>query len=168
MLAEKLSGQHLLKHLAVRLLTDEAIEDVNRSASEYARVLLSQKRVHPVWDLLDVPLKSGRVVFASASLEPIVAALAAEAGAEYVASALEHHDGVLTGRYARDLTGQKEPALVEKFGPSILAGKHCVISDNLSDRALLAQASNAYVILHSPSHRNRWARLNAMFLEIDV
>jgi phosphoserine phosphatase len=167
-LAEKLLARHLLKHLAIRLLADEPIEALNRSAAGYAQALLSQGRVRSVWHLLDAPLKSARVVLASGSLEPVVAALAAEIGVDYVASSLEARDGVLTGRYATDLTGQKSRALVEKFGQSLLAGKLCAISDNLSDLPLLESATEAYVVLHAASHRARWTGLKATFLELDA
>lgn len=167
-LAEKLSSRHLLKHLAIRLLADDSLEALNRSAADYAQALLSRKRVGSVWPLLEAPLKSGRVVLASASLEPVVSALATAVGAGYVASALQQRDGVLTGRYARDLTGQKERALAEKFGPSLLAGRMCVITDNLSDRRLVARATRAYVVLHAAAHRARWTESNATFLEVDA
>ncbi len=164
--AEKLSGQHLLKHFAVRLLKGDRTEALNQSAAEYGASLLGERRVSSVWALLAAPLASGRVVLASASLEPVVASLASATGARHVASTLEHRDGVLTGRYANDLTGRKERALIEKYGESILTGQVCAISDNLSDRPLLEKAKQAYVVLHRESHRNRWQGVDATFLEV--
>jgi len=164
---EKLTGRHLLKHVAVRLLAGDRVEALNQSAAEYAARLLAHCRVVSVWTLLDVPVQSGRVVLASASLEPVVASLASTLGARHVASALEHRGDVITGRYACDLTGQKEQALIEKYGPDVLAGQVCAISDNFSDRPLLEKAAQAYVVLHSESHRQRWHGLNATFLQVD-
>jgi hypothetical protein len=42
----------------------------------------------------------------------------------------------------------------------------CAISDNYSDRTLLEKATQAYVVLHRASHRQRWQGLNATFLEV--
>lgn len=165
--AEKLTGQYLLKHFAIRLLAGTRMDALNQSAAEYASQLLAERRVPAVWRLLAAPLQSGRVVLASASLEPVVAALAAATGARHVASELAHFDGVLTGRYAADLTGRKEEALVEKYGQSLLAGQMCAISDNFSDRPLLEKAAQAYVVLHHESHRQRWHGLDATFLKVD-
>lgn len=164
---EKLTCRHLLKHVAVRLLAGDEVEALNQSAAGYAARLLEHRRVVSVWTLLDVPVQSGRVVLASASLEPVVASLASALGARHVASALDHRAGVLTGRYASDLTGQKEQALIEKYGHAVLAGQVCAISDNFSDRPLLEKAAQAYVVLHRESHRQRWHGLNATFLQVD-
>ncbi|MEQ1777320.1 MAG: haloacid dehalogenase-like hydrolase [Nitrosomonas sp.] len=165
--AERLTGQHLLKHFAVRLLAGDKEVALNQSAAEYAALLLAERRTPSVWSLLEDPLLSGQVVLASASLEPVVASLAAATGARYVASTLENHDGVLTGRFAVDLTGHKEQALIEKYGHAVLAGQVCVISDNFSDRPLLEKAFRAYVVLHRASYRQRWQGLDATFLEVD-
>lgn len=164
---EKLTGRHLFKHAAVWLLAGDRVAELNQSAVEYAARILTHRCVASVRSLLDLPVASGQVVLASASLEPVVAALASLLGARYVASTLVERDGVLTGRYARDLTGQKEQALVDKYGPNILAGQVCTISDNFSDRPLLEKSARAYVVLHRESHRQRWHGLNAKFLQVD-
>lgn len=164
--AERLTGKHLFKHFVVRMLAGDKMIDLEHSAKEYATYLLTTRTVPAVWSLLYAPLQNGHVVLASASLEPVVAALANATGARYVASALEHRNGVLTGRYLSDLTGRKEQALIEKYGQAILAGQVCVISDNFSDRPLLAKAAKAYVVLHADFHRQRWQGLSATFLEV--
>ena len=163
---EKVTGRHLLKHAVVRLLAGDRVEALDQSAAVYAAWLLAQRRVGSVWPLLDSPLRSGGVVLASASLEPVVAALALAIGARHVASSLEQFDGVLTGRYAADLTGCKEQALTEKYGDEVLAGRVCVISDNFSDRPLLEKSAQAYVVLHQELHRQRWAGIDATFLKV--
>lgn len=166
-IGEMLTGRHLLKHLAVRMLAGDKVIDLARSADEYAALLLSGRCVPSVWSLIQTPLQAGRVVLASASLDPIVAALASTIGARHVASTLEQRNGVLTGRFAVDLTGQKEQAMIRKYGHSVLTGQVCVISDNFSDRSLLEKAEKAYVVLHRASHRERWKALDATFLELE-
>jgi phosphoserine phosphatase len=163
---EKLTGQHLLKHAVVRLLAGDSVRSLDLSAAEYAARLLAQRRVVSVWPLLDAPMQARRVVLASASLEPVVAALASTMGVRHVASGLGQQAGILTGRYVSDLTGRKEQALVEKYGDDVMAGQVCAISDNFSDRPLLEKAARAYVVLHSESHRQRWQGLNATFLQV--
>jgi phosphoserine phosphatase len=164
-LLEWLTGKHLLKHVAVWMLRGDTVAALDQSASEYAEFLLKERRVTSVWRLLGGPLDAGNVVLASASLEPIVAALASTIGARHVASSLEQRAGVLTGRYAVDLTGSKVQALTEKYGQAVLAGQVCAISDNFSDRPLLERSARAYVVLHQESHRQRWAGIEATFLK---
>lgn len=166
-LLEKLTSRHILKHALVKLLVNDRVEQLNQSAIEYAKLLLAQSRVSSVWNLVGVPAEAGRVVLASASLEPVVAALASAIGARHVASALAENEGVLTGRYASDLTGRKEQAMIDKYGCDLLIGRVCAISDNFTDRPLLAKATKAFVVLHSESHRQRWDGLEAIFLQVD-
>lgn len=166
-LTEKLTGKYLLKHLVVRMLVGDKVAALNQSANAYAVQLLLNRRVPSVSSMIDTPLLSGRVLLASASLEPVVASLALLIGARYVASALEEKNGLLTGRYAIDLTGRKEQALVDKFGSGVLVGQVCAISDNFSDRPLLENADRAYVVLHRESHRKRWHGLDVIFLKVD-
>ena len=163
---EKLTGQHLLKHAAVRLLAGDPVSSLDQSAAEYAARLLAYRRVASVWPLLNAPVQARRVVLASASLEPVVAALASTMGVRHVASGLGQQAGILTGRYVSDLTGRKEQALIEKYGHDVLAGQVCAISDNFSDRPLLEKAACAYVVLHRKSHRQRWQGLDATFLQV--
>ncbi|MES2941755.1 MAG: haloacid dehalogenase-like hydrolase [Pseudomonadota bacterium] len=163
---EKLTGHHLLKHAAVWLLAGDQVNSLDQSAAEYAARLLAYRRVGSVWPLLDGPVQAHRVILASASVEPVVAALASTMGVRHVASRLGQEAGILTGRYVNDLTGRKEQALIEKYGRDVLAGQVCAISDNFSDRPLLEKATQAYVVLHRESHRQRWQGLNATFLQV--
>ncbi len=164
---EKLTERHVLKHVAVRLLAGFTADSLDRSAVEYAELLLKERRVQPVWRVLESSGARDDLVLASASLEPIVGRLASVIGARHVASSLEQHDGILTGRYADDLTGRKIQALHGKYGASSLEGKVIAISDNYTDRTLLETASIAYVVLHREAHRARWAGLEATFLRLD-
>lgn len=160
--AERISGRHMLKHLLVRWLKGGRPEELAASANEYARWLLAERRTPAVCDAIQA---HGRpLVLASASLEPVVAALAAELGAQFVASTLELKDGRYTGRYGKDMTGKKRAALQELLGAEVLENS-VVISDNLTDRSLLEAASAAYVVLHRPEHRQRWTGMEAEYLD---
>ncbi|MGJ7457444.1 haloacid dehalogenase-like hydrolase [Halomonas sp. RA08-2] len=165
--AERLTGRHLLKHFVLRLLSGDRLENLESNAREYAQHLLSNRCVPTVWTLLEQPLSSGRVLLASASLEPVVSALAVSTGAGYVASTLEHREGVLTGRYEVDLTGKKSQALVDKYGSEVFLGKVCVFTDNYTDRSLVEDAESCYIILHDPAHRKRWDGVDATFLGVN-
>lgn len=164
--AEKLTGRHILKHVAVRMLAGDTVDSLRESATEYATWLLAERQVSPVWQRLEKPLASSQVVLASASLDPVVSALAEAMGVDYVASSLEERNRCLTGRYAHDLTGQKEEALAEKYGEKILYRLECVLTDNLTDRDLVKRAKRACVVLHDTSHRSRWTGVNAEFVEV--
>lgn len=162
---EKVTGRHLLKHAVVRLLAGTPAPKLEKSAHSYASWLLQERRLPAVWQLLSNGLGIDSVVLASASLEPVVRQLALRMGVRYVASTLEERRGVLTGKYAKDLTGCKTQAIAEKYQGLLRSAPMYAISDNLSDRELLESASEAYVVLHRPSHRQRWSDIRAHFIE---
>ncbi|MCI5127133.1 MAG: hypothetical protein D3905_02965 [Candidatus Electrothrix sp. AS4_5] len=165
---EKITRRHLLKYFAIRLLTGDTIKALNQSATEYAALLLTERRIPAVWQILEEPLKSKKpIVLASASLEPIVAALANSMGVHYIASKLEKQNGFYTGRYTLDITGDKVDVLKEKYNEICLDEKLYVISDNITDLNLLKKAKHAYVVLHKESHHQRWNGINATFLKVD-
>lgn len=95
---------------------------MEKSANEYAKELLERRRVSSVWEKIQNVPQGGQLLLASASLEPIVKSLADAIGARYVASTLETRNGVLTGRYLEDLTGNKELAITKKYGSNLLSG----------------------------------------------
>ncbi|MFD2190051.1 haloacid dehalogenase-like hydrolase [Pistricoccus aurantiacus] len=166
--AEKISRRHLLKHFAVYLLAGDSQEALNVSANEYAKLLLAKRKVPTVWPLLEYPMANNQVVLASASLEPVVAALAELTNTRYVASTLEQHNGILTGRYATDLTGIKKEAIVKRYGKEVFDGQVCVVTDNFTDRPLMEGTAQVYIVLHDAAHRERWNGVDANFIGIDA
>lgn len=166
MILERLSGRHLLKHLLVRMLAGDRASDLDASGQVYAQELLDSRRVDPVWERIERASKPGELLLASASLEPVVKALAQRMGARYVSSTLEVSGDLLTGRYAEDLTGTKEAAILRKYGSDALAQPFAAFSDNFSDRSLLSKATYACVVLHREAHRARWGDLSAEFVQV--
>lgn len=162
---EKLSSAHLLKACLLRMLAGDTPRELRENAAQYAKLLLAERRVLPVWELLEKPLAAGRIVLASASIEPIVEALAGELGVPYVASELEVQAGLFTGRLRRDLTGDKLAALNVLFGEDLEKKGFCAVSDNLSDRALLLCSQSATVVLHKRRHLKRWGNISANFID---
>lgn len=163
---ERLSGQHVLKYGLVRLLAGDLECDLRESASDYAKGLLQHRRIPMVWSVVEHALKERRLVLASASIEPAIQALAELLGVDYVASKLETLEGRLTGRYLLDLTGQKIHALKAVLGPDFLQSNYGAISDNFTDRELLAGADQAYVVLHRKSHLRHWADIDTTILRV--
>lgn len=162
--AERVTGRHLLKHGLVSLLRGDAVVDVEHSAVQYADWLLTYRRVEQVSVLLANSDTNAALVLASASLEPVVQALAIRLNAEFVASSLATEGGRHLGRYSSDLTGKKIEALDERLSSDWRRHPYTAISDNLTDRALLEGAQVAYVVLHGSRHRARWAGMRAEYL----
>ena len=168
MVLERITGKHLLKLILVRMLVNDKVISLEASACEYAEWLLAERKIESVWEILAPAIKERRVVLASASLQPVIAALAESLGLQYVSSELESHNGVLTGYYLNDLTGKKIQALNTKVGDDFTDNEYDAISDNLTDHKLLSGARKAFVVLHSESHQERWDGLKATYLRLKV
>ncbi len=164
---ERLTGKHVLKHLLVRMLKDDTVSSLELNAEVYAKWLLENRKVPSVWQVIAPAIKDKHIILASASLQPIISALAKQLGVRFVASELESNDGILTGRYKRDLTGLKSRALSNLIGIDMIDSSYDAISDNLTDIELLRGAKRAYVILHKASHKERWAGLNATYIRLN-
>ena len=164
---ENLTGKHVLKHLLVRMLKDDTVSSLELNAEVYAKWLLENRKVPSVWQVIAPAIKDKHIILASASLQPIVSALAKQLDVRFVASELESSDGVLTGRYKLDLTGLKLQALSDLIGIDLSSRFYDAISDNITDQELLSGAKRAYVVLHKASHKERWAGLTATYIRLN-
>ncbi|MCK4709404.1 MAG: hypothetical protein KAU21_12370, partial [Gammaproteobacteria bacterium] len=163
---ERMTGKHFYKHAVLKLLSGVSVEEMESCANSYAQWLLNNRKVKSVWAILN-KRGSAPIILASASLDPVVKALANLLQVSYVASELEQFNGLYTGKYKRDLTGQKDNALIAQY-PDLMSGKKiCVISDNLTDKNLITEAACPYVVLHNQSHRMRWGDINATFIGLN-
>lgn len=163
---EKLFRFQILKRLAVRFFAGASVESVNYHASVYASVLIPDRVIPDVWKVLCAESLDQQLVLCSASVEPIVAAVASRINVPYVGSRLQQENGRLTGRFAYDLTGCKHLALESKYGHLFLEDLACVITDNLTDHALVASSPRAFVVLHRSTHLNRWQDVSASFIHL--
>ncbi len=164
---ERLTGKHVLKHLLVRMIKEDTVSSLEMSAKVYAKWLLDNRKVSSVWNVVTPAIEDRQVVLASASLQPIISALAKQLGVRYVASELESKNGVLTGCYKSDLTGLKPQALSHLIGTELSNNSYDAISDNLTDRELLSGAKRAFVVLHKESYKGRWSGLPATYLRLN-
>lgn len=164
---ERLLHRPLLKYLLVALLDGQEYAALQESAREYARWLLADRRVEPVSRVLREHASDRMLVLASSSLEPVVSALAQQLSARYVASSLEISGTRMTGRYQEDITGHKTEALCRSFAEDWRQTGYFAISDNPTDRKLLAHAAEAWVVLRHARHRKRWAGISANFIDLD-
>ena len=163
---ERLTGKHVLKHLLVRMMKGDSVSSLELNAEVYAKWLLENRKVPSVWQVIAPAIKDKHIILASASLQPIISALAKQLGVRFVASELESSDGILTGYYKRDLTGLKLQALNDLMGNDLSSRLYDAISDNITDRELLSGARRAYVVLHKASHKERWTGLTATYIRL--
>lgn len=161
---EKISGKHIFKHVIICFLSGSSKEEMALSAEQYLDYLIANKKQNQVWLRLQ-QCDDEVLVLASASIEPLVSALASRLGCAYIASQLQLKSGHYTGHLLLDVTGAKPDFLLSRIEGFSSENIATVVSDNFSDRGLLMLANKPVVILNRNKDRARWHQLDAEYLE---
>ena len=165
---QKLTGGDPVKAAALRLLAGIPKAELYALGRRFVAEFLPPRRIARTHELL-AGLVGGhtRVLLLSASLDPVIAALAEELGhVEFVSSQLEYAaDGRCTGRLQHELTGQKQHALRQVLGSGTEPARLAVATDNFTDRELVTQAAVRYVVVHNAAAKQFWQELNPQFIE---
>ena len=165
---QKVAGGDPVKAGALRMLAGIPRVELYELGRRFVAEFLPARRIARTHELLaGLAQTQTRVVLLSASLDPVIAALAAALGSiEFVSSQLEYDaQGICTGRLQQELTGQKQAALqtllTNKGEPLRLA----VATDNFTDHGLVSQAAIRYVVVHNAAAKQFWQGLNPEFIE---
>lgn len=160
LIAEKLFNRHIGKMISIRLLRKTRLEQLEISAEEYAKYLLTEKLISDVYLIFNkAKNEKAKIILASASLNPIVKCLANAMQVDYVSSRLACKDGRLNGRLDLDISGKKETEITNHFGESVFGNLECCVSDNLSDLRLMKHAKNRFIVVHNHKNLIRWKKL---------
>ena len=157
----------MFKYFIVGLLLGERKTFLDYSALIYARYLRRNCLLKPVIRWIADVSDHDKIILASASLEPIVKALADSMNVKYVASTLEVRHGICTGRFLSDITGVKKSAIIKKYGFEVLSKPFSMVTDNISDYSFLRASSFPCVVLHKSSRRSAFDNLNPIYITVD-
>lgn len=165
---QKVSGGDPIKAVALRLLAGTPKAELYALGQRFVAEFLPGRRIARSHELLaGLAATSTRVLLLSASLDPVIAALAAALGpVEFVSSQLEYDaQGRATGRLQRELTGQKQYALRELLATQTEPVRLAVATDNFTDLELVTQAQVRYVVVHNAAAKQFWQKLDPQFIE---
>jgi phosphoserine phosphatase len=159
---QKVTGGDPVKAVALHLLAGISRTELYELGRRFVAEFLPARRIARTHELLaGLAQTQTRVLLLSASLDPVIAALAEALGpVEFVSSQLEYDaQGNCTGRLQQELTGKK--LLTGRAEPLRLA----VATDNFTDHGLVSQASVRYVVVHNAAAKQFWQGLNPEFIE---
>jgi phosphoserine phosphatase len=165
---QKVVGGDPVKAGALRLLAGISRDELYGLGRRFVAEFLPARRIARTHELLaSLAQTQTRVVLLSASLDPVIAALAAALGPiEFVSSQLEYDaQGVATGRLQQELTGQKQAALQTLLANPAQPLRLAVATDNFTDHGLVSQAQVRYVVVHNAAAKQFWQQLNPEFIE---
>lgn len=158
----RITGQDLIRNAALRILNGLENNYVEKMAFTFYENGLKEKINPEVWNRMNKYQDALRCL-ASSTLQPVAHAIASSLGVAYRASELEEINGRLTGRLAVDLTGQKERVAIELKREHPVA-KLVVITDNRSDRNLVAMADERIVVIRRESDKSFWSDLQPSYI----
>jgi phosphoserine phosphatase len=165
---QKVAGGDPIKTVALRLLAGIPKAELYTLGRRFVAEFLPARRIARSHELLaGLAATSTRVLLLSASLDPVIAALAESLGSvEFVSSQLEYDaQGRCTGRLERELTGQKQHALQQLVANQAEPMRLAVATDNFTDLELVTQAQVRYVVVHSAAAKQFWQKLTPQFIE---
>ncbi|MCM1035307.1 MAG: hypothetical protein NC038_06780 [Paludibacter sp.] len=140
----KLFNRDLQRTLCLRFLRGYSKTELEEKAELFYQQLLVPLKIMPVWNVLP----QQNLVLVSGTLDIIASVVATHTGAiGYHSSELEYENGYCTGRLRNDFLKQKSSI-------SHLYPQYDVITDNLSDIALVSHAEKAYIVVYQ--NQNRW------------
>jgi len=165
---QKVAGGDPIKTVALRLLAGTPKEELYTLGRRFVAEFLPARRIARSHELLTgLASTSTRVLLLSASLDPVIAALAESLGSvEFVSSQLAYDaQGRCTGHLERELTGQKQHALQQLVANQVEPMRLAVATDNFTDLELVTQAQVRYVVVHSAAAKQFWQKLTPQFIE---
>jgi len=165
---QKVLGGDPVKAVALRLLAGLSRAELYELGRRFVAEFLPSRRIARTHELLaSLAPTATRVVLLSASLDPVIAALAeALGGVEFVSSQLEYDaQGICTGRLVHELTGKKPDALRDLLVSQNEPLRLAVATDNFTDHGLVSQAAVRYVVVHNAAAKQFWQELNPQFIE---
>lgn len=161
-LANRLTRTDWSKASAVRLLRGFGRDELYSLGQSFYRATLDRQKLSETHRLLESARSEGkRIMLASSSIDPVVSAIADQLRVEFVSTELEYRDCMATGRIKLELAGRKPDALAAR---GIQPGTYDVVTDNIGDQQLVAQASHAYVVVSGQRDEQRWANLRPTFI----
>lgn len=158
----RLTGLDLARPALLRRLRGRRRHELTAAADGYVDGLVERAGVPAALEHLERARADGAdVVLVSSTLEPVADALARRFGAAYRSSTLAWDGERCAGRLADDLTGRK----LEAVAPLLSDYDHVtVMTDNRTDRDLVARADRRLVVARRPSDRSYWADLDPEFV----
>jgi phosphoserine phosphatase len=163
---QKFSKVDWPKKLCLRLLKGMSKKELYQFGEAFEKQFLASRMVERTHQMLNQLRKEGKsVVLLSASIDPVVAAIAKALEVEYRCSELAYDSlGNFTGDLQWEMTGQKLVALRKMLSSE--NAPFAVATDNFSDRGLVEAACHRIVVVYNEKALNFWQDLQPEFIKL--
>jgi len=147
-LTGKLFRYDFIRDLHIRTLKNKDLEFIENKANSFVELVLEEKKIKQIHKIMKEH-NTDDIILASASIEPVVKAIAKKLNIKnYHASSLLHNGVVYNGKLGNDLSGKKHHLFSNQ-------DIDLVVTDNLDDYKLCL-LSNKFVIVSKTKHLKIW------------
>lgn len=164
-LLQKINKKDVCKTKSLGLLKGTSKQTLDNLAEQFREKYLSKRKVVQTHQMLhQFKAEDATIVFLSASIDPVVRAIANAFGVTFFCSDLAYQKEVFTGAIAFEMTGKKQ----SKLATLGLDGQTelTVITDNFTDKKLMRLAKHRYAVIYSEEARKYWSELSPKFIDL--
>src|SRR5688572_18993756 len=163
---QKITKADWSKKLSLKLLQGISKTELYALGQQFEKQFLPSRIIAQTHQMLEKLKADGKtIVLISASLDPVVAAIAEALKVEFRCSELEYDaQGNFTGNLKFEMTGQKLKALQEML--SHQQANFAVATDNFTDFGLVEAACQRYVVVYNEKALNFWQSLDPDFIKL--
>lgn len=137
-----------------RFLHLKSLKNINRielykEANLFVSDFLADKKICHIHKILIQAKQENKIIYlVSASIDPIVHAIAKNLGVNYISSELNYSKNICQGFLHKDLLGNKHLIIINDIS--------LVVTDNISDYSLCKMAEHSLIIVNS-KNKSFWA-----------
>lgn len=161
---QKMLKQDVCKAQSLKLLKGLSKASLDQLAEQFRTDYLSQRAIADTHQMLQqFKASETTIVLLSASIDPVVRAIAQAFDVAFFCSELAYQDEVFTGQLAFEMTGKKQDKLAA-FGAddkTVLT----VVTDNFTDKPLMRLAQHRHAVVYSDEGRHYWQELAPHFID---
>lgn len=157
----KVTRMDVTRLMAVRFLSGMSRTELDHQATIFHEEFLASRANQTIFEHLTNPATT--VILLSASIDPVIKAIASAHQFNYRSSTLQWENEVATGRLQTDLTGRKHELAKEIISSQAYSSLQ-VITDNRSDWELVKMADERFAVIADESEKVFWKPLNPQFI----
>lgn len=163
-LMQKVNNIDYSKLACLNLMQGYTKSRLEQYANQFYKEHLVKNKITETHILLEKAIfENQNICLVSASIDPVVKAIALQLNICYKSSELKYENEVFTGKLSKELKGKKQEKIsVLNSGDEDLI----VVTDNFSDRALMEKATKCYAVIYKPEDLEYWKDLNPNYIKL--
>lgn len=164
-LLQKINKKDVCKAKSLALLKGISKQTLDDLAEQFRATYLESRKIVQTHQMLHkFKTEDTTIVFLSASIDPVIRAIANAFEVGFFCSDLAYQQEIFTGVIAFEMTGKKQSKLAT-LGLDDQT-ELTVVTDNFTDKKLMRLAKHRYAVIYSEEARKYWSELTPNFIDL--